>query len=118
MDLSVEMKKKTTPLPATLPAAALRSSSLRSVSLRSAAGKVGAVHRRPGDGLNSFQIQFAAVALSGENHRQQMIHFLADCPLDLLGRFSSSGDKVSSSGRSWQIFSLTSSNWRLSSRKR
>ena len=73
------------------------------------------VARRRFDGL---QVEAARLPLTGTKNLQQRVYFGGDYLLDRRCRFFPWGVKDSSTGRAWQIFSLTSSNWRLSSRKR
>jgi hypothetical protein len=68
--------------------------------------------------FHRFQIRPASLLALGEDACQQRGYFARDLALDRLGRFFSSGVSVSSSGRALQIFSLTSSRSRLSSRNR
>jgi hypothetical protein len=68
------------------------------------------MHRRPGGHLDGLQIQWAAVTPATKDHLQQLAHFLGDFVLDRLRRFFSCGVSVWSTGRSWQIFSLTASS--------
>jgi hypothetical protein len=65
-----------------------------------------------------FQIELAGLAPAGEEDGEQIRYFQRRFPLDRGRRFFSSADNESSTGLAWQIFSLTSSNCRLSSRKR
>jgi hypothetical protein len=66
------------------------------------------VHRAAHGHLDRFQIQRAGLAPAGEDNLQQPIYFLGDFLLDRMRRFFSSGVRVSSTGRSRQIFSLAS----------
>jgi hypothetical protein len=68
--------------------------------------------------LDGLQIQCPGFASTGEDHRQQLVHFLGDFLLDRFGRFVSSPVSLSSTGRRRQIWSLTASSSRLSSRNR
>jgi hypothetical protein len=68
--------------------------------------------------LHRFQIRLAGLLAFGEDASQEGGYFARDLVLDRLGRFFSSGVSVSSTGRVRQIFSLTSSRSRLSSRNR
>jgi hypothetical protein len=68
--------------------------------------------------LHRFQIGLAGAGAFGEDARQQRGYFARDLVLDGLGRFFSSGVRVSSTGRARQIFSFTSNRSRLSSRNR
>jgi hypothetical protein len=77
--------------------------------------RAGAVHRSPHHHFDGFQIQSPGLAPAGEDYLQQAIYFLRDFLLDLLDRFFSSGVRVSSTGRSRQIFSLTSRKARWTS---
>jgi hypothetical protein len=77
----------------------------------------GAMHGRTHQHLGRFQIETAAVAEILEDDPQELVYFARDFPADRCGRFFSSGDSVSSAGRARQIFSFTSSNCWLSSRK-
>jgi hypothetical protein len=61
---------------------------------------------------------FARLALPGADDLQQGFDLGADFLFDRLGRFFSCGVNDSSTGRVWQIFSLTSRSWPLSSRNR
>ena len=81
-------------------------------------GGPGTMHRGPRSRLDGFEVEGAAAAPAAEDHLEQLIYFLGDFLLDRFGRFFSWAVSVSSTGRAWQIFSLTSSSCRLSFRKR
>jgi hypothetical protein len=61
------------------------------------------MHCRPGSHLDGLEIQLAAFAPAGEDHCEQLIHFLGDFLLDRVDRFFSAGASVSATGRDWQI---------------
>ena len=65
----------------------------------------------------ALQVEAARLPLFGTKNLQQRVYFGVDYLLDRRRR-SHRGVKDFSTGRAWQIFSLTTSNWRLSSRKR
>ena len=73
---------------------------------------------RAGCHFDRFQIELAVLAPAGEDDGKQLRYFPRRFLLDRFRRFFSSADSESSAGLARQIFSLTSSNWRLSSRKR
>ena len=68
--------------------------------------------------LHGFQIHPATLAPARKDHRQPRAYFLGDFLRDRLGRLFSSAVRVSSTGRNAQMCSLSSSNSRLSCRKR
>jgi len=70
----------------------------------------GRTHRHFG----GFQIQMACFAAALEQDAEQLVYFARDLLVDRRGRFFSSGERVSSTGRARQILSLTSSNSWLS----
>src|SRR6187402_2457748 len=73
------------------------------------------MHGRSHEHLDRFQIQSTRLAEPGEDSPQQLLYFARDFLLDDVRRFFScslSGD--SSTGRSRQIFSLTSTSSRPS----
>jgi len=71
------------------------------------------VHRGADQHLDGFQIDLARLANAGEDTAQQLVYFARDFLLDDLCRFFSCSFKGSSStGRSRQIFSLTSTSSR------
>ena len=78
----------------------------------------GAVHGRTHSHLDGLQIEAAGVAALLKDHAQQLVYFTRDFLTDRLGRFFSSGVRVSSMGRARQIRSLISSKSWLSWRKR
>src|SRR5262249_43563579 len=73
------------------------------------------LHRPADQRLDGFQIESAAGAPASEHNRDHAAYFLADLLLDRVRRFFSSGVRGSSTGRNWQIFSLTAMNERLTS---
>ena len=66
------------------------------------------VHRVPHQGLDGLQIDPAGLVPVAEDNRYDPAYFLGNLLLDRFGRFFSCGVKVSSTGRSLQIFSFTS----------
>jgi hypothetical protein len=68
------------------------------------------MHRRPHRHFDGFQIEVPGFAAPGEDGTQQLLYLARDFLADRFGRFFSCGEKVSSTGRARQIFSLTSSN--------
>jgi hypothetical protein len=58
--------------------------------------------------LHRLQIRLAGLLALGKDASQQRGYFARDLVLDRLGRFFSCGVRVFSTGRSAQIFSLTS----------
>jgi hypothetical protein len=61
--------------------------------------------------LDGFEIQLARFTPGAEDDAQQLIYFAGDFLLDRFRRFFSwADDGVSSTGRSWQICSLTSNS--------
>src|SRR5713226_8109337 len=73
---------------------------------------------RAGCHFDRFQIELAALAPAGEDDGEQIPYFPCRFLLDRFGRFFPSADSESWTGLARQIFSLTSSNCRLSFRKR
>jgi hypothetical protein len=78
----------------------------------------GMMHGCPHGHLDRFQIEPARLAPLLKDEPQQRTYFACDFLLDRFRRFFSCCVKVSSSGLTRQIFSLTSTRSRLSSRKR
>jgi hypothetical protein len=76
------------------------------------------MHGRAHRHLDGFQIETARLAATIEDDAQQLVYFARDFLADRFGRFFSCGVRVSSTGRARQILSFTSSNSRLSCRKR
>jgi hypothetical protein len=76
------------------------------------------MHSDARGGFDRFQIESARLALTAADGFEQRVYFGADFLLDRFRRFFSAGSQDSSTGRAWQIFSFTSSNSLLSSRKR
>ena len=70
--------------------------------------RAGLMHSGAESHLDCFQIQDAALLPLGEDTAQQRGYFARDLLVDRFGRFFSCGVSVSSTGRAWQIFSLTS----------
>jgi hypothetical protein len=68
--------------------------------------------------FDGFRVEAADFAAPGEHSLQQLFYFVRDFLVDRCGRFFSSGDTESSTGRARQIFSLISNNSWLSCRKR
>jgi len=77
-------------------------------------GGSGPMHGRTHQCLKSFQIHPSRLAMALEDHTQQLLYFERDFLVDRLGRFFSSGDRASSTGRARQILSFTSSKSWLS----
>ena len=73
-------------------------------------GRPRLMHDRPHDHFGGFQIQAPRLAAAVEDDAQQLVYFVRDFLLDGIRRFFSSGERVSATGRAWQIFSLTSSS--------
>ena len=69
----------------------------------------GPMHRLPHQHLDGLQIDRARLMPIAEDNLQDSVYFLGDFLLDRFRRFFSCGVRVSSTGRSLQIFSLTSS---------
>src|SRR6266853_6375965 len=78
----------------------------------------GLMQHRPDQHLGGAEVQVTGLVQAVEDDLQKALHLLRDLELDRFGRFFSWGDRESSTGRARQIFSLTSSNCQLSSRKR
>ena len=78
----------------------------------------GAVQGAPDGHLHRLQVPTTRLVPSLEDHLQQLAYLLGDFLLDRGRRFFSSGVRVSSTGRSPQIFALTSTSCWLSWRKR
>jgi hypothetical protein len=92
-----------------------RNRKLQQLGERRCSGPVqGRAHRH----LHGFQIQTPGLAARLENHTQELVYFASHFLADRFRRFFSADDSVSSTGRARQILSLTSSNCRLSWRKR
>jgi len=68
------------------------------------------MHGRAHRHLGRLQIQASRLAAPVKDDTQQVFYFARDLLLDGFGVFFSSGDKVSVTGRAWQILSFTSSN--------
>jgi hypothetical protein len=69
--------------------------------------------------LQGFQIQTPRFVAGAEGYAQQSFYFARDFVLDRFRRFFSWADgEVPSTGRNWQIRSLTSNSCSPSSRKR
>jgi hypothetical protein len=64
------------------------------------------MHGRPHDQFDNFQIQLAILALVLPDHPQQTTYFARDFLLDGFGFLLCDVD-AGSSGRNWQILSLT-----------
>ncbi|HTX37074.1 MAG TPA: hypothetical protein VME43_18725 [Bryobacteraceae bacterium] len=74
-------------------------------------GRPGMMHGRANHHLDGFEIEVAGLAPGAEDHAQQLIYFARDFPPDRFeGFFSWADDGISSTGRSWQICSLTSNS--------
>ena len=65
------------------------------------------MHGRPQGDFYGFQIQLAVFVSVLPDHLQQMAYFARDFLLDGFGRFFSCGVQACSTGRNWQILSLT-----------
>ena len=73
------------------------------------------MHRRAHSHFDRFQIQTLALAAIVKDGTEQLVYFARDFLLNRFRRFfSCSLDGCSSTGRSQQIFSLISTNVRLS----
>ena len=72
--------------------------------------------RGAGGHFDRFQVELTALAQAGEDDLQQRGYFPRPLALDRFGRFFSCSVSASSTGRARQIFSLTASSSRLSSR--
>jgi hypothetical protein len=69
------------------------------------------MHGRANRHLDGFQIEMLCFAAGAEDDAQQLVYFAGDFLLDRFGRFFSWADGgVSSTGRNWQICSLTSNS--------
>ena len=68
------------------------------------------MHGRADRHFDGFQIETPRFAATGEDRVQQLLYFARDFLADRFGRFFSSGEKASSTGRARQILSLTFSN--------
>jgi hypothetical protein len=68
------------------------------------------MHRRTHSHFDGFQIQTPRLAPTAEDDAQQLVYFARDFLMDRFGRFFSSCERVSATGRARQIFSFTSSN--------
>jgi|SRR6266542_5760750 len=68
--------------------------------------------------FHRLQIRLAGLPALREDQRQQRGYFARDLVLDRRGRFFSSGDSVSSTGRERQIFSLSATKDRSNCRYR
>jgi hypothetical protein len=73
-------------------------------------GCAGLMHRRTHRHFDRFQVQASAFVTPGEDRAQQLLYLARDFLVDRLGRFFSSGESVSWTGRARQMFSFTSSN--------
>ena len=66
------------------------------------------MHGGPQSGFDRFQVESTVAAALLENHVQQSVYFIGDFLLDRFRRFFSWADaRLSSTGRNWQICSLT-----------
>ena len=63
--------------------------------------------------FDRFEIELAALSPIAEDDLQEPPYFFGDFLLDRFGRFFSCALKVSSTGRAWQIWVLTSTYSRL-----
>jgi hypothetical protein len=69
------------------------------------------MHGRANRHLDGFEIEMARFAPGAEDDAQQLFYFADDFLADRFDRFfSSADDGISSTGRSWQICSLTSTS--------
>jgi hypothetical protein len=73
------------------------------------------MHGRAYRHLDGFQIEPPSLAAAREDRTQKLLYFARDFLVDRLGRFFSSAERVSSTGRAWQICAFTSIKVRLSS---
>ncbi len=74
-------------------------------------GSPGLMHSGSQSGLDCFQIESAVAAALLENNAQKTVYFAGDFLLDRFRRFFSwADDSGSSTGRNWQICSLTFSS--------
>ena len=76
------------------------------------------MHGRTHRPFYGLQIQTPGLAATLEQDAEQLVYFARDFLLDRFGRFFSTGERVSSTGRARQILALTSSNSWLSCRNR
>jgi hypothetical protein len=76
------------------------------------------MHCRTQSHLDRFQIEPAGLALFVKDELKYRAYFTGNFLLDRFRRFFSCGVRVSSTGLARQILSLTSTRFRLSSRKR
>jgi hypothetical protein len=72
------------------------------------------VHRRASGHLDGFQIEPARLLQIAKDEGQQLVYFLGNFFVDRGGRFFSCAIGSCSTGRNWQIFSLSSSSRWLS----
>src|SRR5277367_5243626 len=68
------------------------------------------MHGRAHGHFDGFQIQASCLTAAVEDRAQQLLYFARDLLAERFGRFFSSGEKLSSTGRARQIRSLASSN--------
>jgi len=73
------------------------------------------MHGRAYSHFDSFQIEPPGFAAAREDRTHELFYFARDFLVDRLGRFFSSAERVSSTGRAWQICAFTSIKARLSS---
>jgi hypothetical protein len=77
------------------------------------------MQRRADRHLDGLEIELVRFPSGGEDNPEQLVYLTGDFLLDRFdGFFSWADGGISSTGRSWQICSLTSNNCSPSSRKR
>ncbi len=81
-------------------------------------GGASPMHGRTHSRFDRFQIHTPRPVATLEHDSQELLYLARDLLVDRFGRFFSSGDRVSSTGRARQILSFTSSSSWLSCRKR
>jgi len=79
------------------------------------AGRTGLVQSRTQSHLDGFQIQLAALAAVLKDQMKQTTYFAGNFALDRFRRFFSCGVRVLSTGRNWQMPSLTTTTFPHSS---
>jgi len=70
----------------------------------------GLMHGRANGHFDGFQIETPRFAATGEDRAQELLYFARHFLVDRCGRFFSSGESVSWTGRVRQILSFTSNN--------
>lgn len=76
-------------------------------------GSARPMHGGASGSFDCLQIETPLLTKTGENDLEQLVYFVGDLPMDRFRGFFSCAVTASSTGRSRQIFSLTSTKSRL-----